>query len=236
MGRFRMLVKMNDKLVDLKAYNAEFMGYNFEPSAPTTNSTYTSKSFNLLYEDENLEYEPDEGFLEFVIYGKNHRETDYLLRRFLGEFIRFDFQINIQKYWREFIVDSNPEIKWLNFENRVKVTLNGKCFCWGDMVERLVTEDYQEILISSPNYTPLSFRIFATDTVNSLTINEITINTLAKNKELLINGRTFEITIDGKNASNQVSLYEIPIVKGIVPITMSNHQNAKVYVRWQDRL
>lgn len=236
MNRFNIFIKTNDAIIDLKSFNATFMGYQFNPAAPITNSTYTTKSFNLLFEEENLEYQPDTGFIEFIIRGKNHLETDYLVRKFLGNFIRFDFRLNVQKYWREFIVDGDPTVKWLNYDNTVKVTLNGKSFCWGDVKERIINEDFQEIYIDSPNYTPLSFRIFAVDTISGLKINEITINSLLKNKELIINGRTFEITIDGKNASDQVSLYEIPIVKGIVPITLSNHKNAKVFVRWQDRL
>lgn len=227
-------VKINDKLISLEQYNAVLVGYEFTPSSPTIQMEKASRGVRQIVE-EDYTYNPDSGYIQFLITGKNHENTDLLLRKLIGDFIDIDFRISSQNYWRTFI-QTSVDVVWLDYEKRVVVTLNGDSYCWGYEKYAVITHNGQEILIDSPRPTPLIYTIEAIEDVENIVIDGMNILSLNQGEKMLIDSYYCRVTVDNENAMQRVAIYDFPLDKGIHSVSVSDLSNIKLKISWRPRL
>ena len=227
-------LKINGELVSLEKYNATLVGYEFTPSSPTIQVEQSSKGVRQIVE-EDYNYNPDSGYIQFLIIGRNHENTDLLLRKIIGDFIDVDFRISSQTYWRTF-VQTSVEVKWLDYEKRVVVTLNGNSYCWGYEKFTRVIENGQEIFVDSPRPTPLIYTIEAVNDTGLITIDGMSIFSLNEGETMTIDSYYCRVTVDGENAMQRVTIYDFPLAKGVHKVSVSDLTNIKLKISWRPRL
>lgn len=227
-------IKKNDELLSLESYNATLVGNGFTPTSPTINNRNSLRGLKQII-DPNYDFNPDNVFLQFKIESLDHNRTDLLLRKFIGDFINFDFRLSSQNYWRTFL-QTSLEVKWIDYERLVIVTLNGESYCWGNEKFSKVINNNQSIFIDTPRPTPIKFEITALKKISNIKINDITIINLAKGETMVIDAYNCTVTVNGNNAISRVNIYDFPLAKGGYTITCDSLENIDLTIKWRARL
>lgn len=232
MRKISITILKDDDLLPLEQYRCELVGYGFTPQAPNIQRQIALHGVKQNV-DKSFTYEPDTGFLSFKIEGRTHEETDYLMQQLKGDLQMFTFRLSSQKYWRTFLITSY-EVKWLDYERRAVITLNGESYSWGDEKSILILQTPCPIYVDTPLPTPLTYDIEASENVQ-FSINDISI-TMEKGDHLIIDSYFCRVTLNGKNGIFRVSIYDFPIVKGLYEINVSSLDNITLKVKWRPRV